>query len=63
MSQDTEVKTVQTNGEDIPKLTTGVYGKRYVGAKELVTLFVTGEINKFNLEGYLSYFMLKRFWS
>ena len=62
MSQDTEVKTVQTGGEDLPQVSGGsVFGKRYVGAKELVTLFVTGEVNKFNLEGYLSYFMLNVF--
>ena len=62
MSQDTEVKTVQTGGEDLPEVSGGsVFGKRYVGAKELVTLFVTGEVNKFNLEGYLSYFMLNVF--
>ena len=62
MSQDTEVKTTQTGGEDVPKAATeSVYGKRYVGAKELITLFVTGEVNKFNLEGYLSYFMLNVF--
>ena len=62
MSQDTEVKTVQTDGEYIPKAATeSVYGKRYVGAKELVTLFVSGEVNKFNLESYLSYFMLNVF--
>ncbi|MBR3588532.1 MAG: MFS transporter [Clostridia bacterium] len=62
MSQDTEVKTVQTGSEDLPAASGGsVFGKRYVGAKELVTLFVTGEVNKFNLEGYLSYFMLNVF--
>ncbi len=62
MSQDTEVKTTQTGGEDIPKaVAESSYGKRYVGAKELITLFVTGEVNKFSLEGYLSYFMLNVF--
>ena len=61
MSQDTEVKTVETS-EDLPQASGGsVFGKRYVGAKELITLFVTGEVNKFNLEGYLSYFMLNVF--
>ncbi len=62
MSQDTEVKTVQAGGENLPAASGGsVFGKRYVGAKELITLFVTGEVNKFNLEGYLSYFMLNVF--
>ena len=61
MSQDTEVKTVETS-EDLPQASgSSVFGKRYVGAKELITLFVTGEVNKFNLEGYLSYFMLNVF--
>ncbi len=62
MAQDTEVKTVDTANGDMPAVATeSVYGKRYVGAKELITLFVTGEVNKFNLEGYLSYFMLNVF--
>ncbi len=62
MSQDTEVKNTQTNASEMPKVATeSVYGKRYVGAKELITLFVSGEVNKFNLEGYLSYFMLNVF--
>ena len=53
---------VQTAENDLPVATSGSsYGKRYVGAKELITLFVTGEVNKFNLEGYLSYFMLNVF--
>ncbi|MBQ7957445.1 MAG: MFS transporter [Clostridia bacterium] len=52
-----------TNAEnDMPVMSSeSSYGKRYVGAKELITLFVTGEVNKFNLEGYLSYFMLNVF--
>ena len=62
MSEAIETKSVQNENSEIPKAaTTSVYGKRYVGAKELVTLFVTGEVNKFNLEGYLSYFMLNVF--
>ncbi len=62
MSQDTESKTTQAGSEEIPIVAAeSVYGKRYVGAKELVTLFVTSEINKFNIEGYLSYFMLNVF--
>ncbi len=64
MSTETEKTNVQidTAANDIPVATsTSVYGKRYVGAKELVTLFVTGEVNKFNLDSYLSYFMLNVF--
>ena len=61
MAQDTEIKNSAV-AEEVPKAATGsVYGRRYVGAKELITLFVTGEVNKFNLEGYLSYFMLNVF--
>jgi len=62
MSEKTEVKTMETSTSEIPKAATqSVYGKRYVGAKELITLFVTGEVNKFNLDSYLSYFMLNVF--
>ena len=62
MSQKTEEKKVQSEDSYIPMTSSdSVYGKRYVGAKELVTLFVTAEINKFNIEGYLSYFMLNVF--
>lgn len=62
MSQDTEVKTQQAPSDDMPITSSeSVYGKRYVGAKELITLFVTGEVNKFSLEGYLSYFLLNVF--
>ena len=62
MSQKTEEKKIQTETPDMPMTSSdSVYGKRYVGAKELITLFVTGEVNKFNLEGYLSYFMLNVF--
>ncbi len=62
MAQNTEVKTADTGASEIPKaVTESVYGKRYVGAKELITLFVTGEVNKFNLDSYLSYFMLNVF--
>ena len=62
MSESIETKSVQNENSEIPQASaTSVYGKRYVGAKELVTLFVTGEVNKFNLEGYLSYFMLNVF--
>ena len=62
MSQNTEEKSVQTVDNEIPQaMPTSVYGKRYVGAKELITLFVTGEVNKFNLDSYLSYFMLNVF--
>ncbi|MBQ7957461.1 MAG: MFS transporter [Clostridia bacterium] len=62
MAQDTEVKTVESGAGETPKASSdSVFGKRYVGAKELITLFVTGEVNKFNLEGYLSYFMLNVF--
>ncbi len=63
MSQETEVKNTNTEVEgDVPKVANkSVYGKRYVGAKELVTLFVTGEVNKFSVESYLSYFLLNVF--
>ncbi len=62
MSQSTEVKTTSTAASDTPEASSSsVYGKRYVGAKELITLFVTGEVNKFSAEGYLSYFMLNVF--
>jgi len=62
MSQKTEEKKILTENTDMPITSSdSVYGKRYVGAKELITLFVTGEVNKFNLEGYLSYFMLNVF--
>ena len=61
MSQNTEEKVIIDSKNEVPVSTDSVYGKRYVGAKELVTLFVTGEVNKFNLEGYLSYFMLNVF--
>ncbi len=62
MSQNTEIDTKQTENQELPSTASGsVYGKRYVGAKELITLFVTGEVNKFNLDSYLSYFMLNVF--
>ncbi len=63
MSKNTENNTLQqTENNEIPATASGsVYGKRYVGAKELITLFVTGEVNKFNLDSYLSYFMLNVF--
>ena len=62
MSQGTEEKKTQTENSYMPMTSSdSIYGKRYVGAKELVTLFVTAEINKFNVEGYLSYFMLNVF--
>ena len=62
MSQKTEEKKTQTEESYMPMTSSdSIYGKRYVGAKELVTLFVTAEINKFNVEGYLSYFMLNVF--
>ena len=62
MSQKTEEKKIQTEDSYMPMTSSdSIYGKRYVGAKELVTLFVTSEINKFNIEGYISYFMLNVF--
>ncbi len=62
MSNDVQNSTPQVQNNDIPQaVATSVYGKRYVGAKELITLFVTGEVNKFNLDSYLSYFMLNVF--
>ncbi len=62
MSQQTEVKTTAPTTDETPIATsTSVYGKRYVGAKELITLFVTGEVNKFSAESYLTYFMLNVF--
>ncbi|MBP3330227.1 MAG: MFS transporter [Clostridia bacterium] len=62
MSQETEEKKIQTENSYMPMTSSdSIYGKRYVGAKELVTLFVTAEVNKFNIEGYLSYFMLNVF--
>ncbi len=55
-------QTIKNAENDMPVMSSeSSYGKRYVGAKELITLFVTGEVNKFNLEGYLSYFMLNVF--
>ena len=62
MSQKTEENKIQTEESYMPMTSSdSIYGKRYVGAKELVTLFVTAEVNKFNIEGYLSYFMLNVF--
>lgn len=62
MSQQTETKTTAPTTDETPSASSGsVYGKRYVGAKELITLFVTGEVNKFSAESYLSYFMLNVF--
>ncbi len=62
MSQTAEVNTAAATTEEMPVASsTSIYGKRYVGAKELITLFVTGEVNKFSAEGYLSYFMLNVF--
>ncbi|MBQ7957444.1 MAG: MFS transporter [Clostridia bacterium] len=61
MAQNTEIKKSAVAEEVSQTAIESVYGKRYVGAKELITLFVTGEVNKFNLESYLSYFMLNVF--
>ncbi len=62
MAQEANVNTAAAVSEEMPAAkSTSVYGKRYVGAKELITLFVTGEVNKFSAEGYLSYFMLNVF--
>ena len=65
MSKETEVKTTETAHAEESKLplttAAGVYGKRYVGAKELIALFVTGEVNKFSVETYLTYFLLNIF--
>ena len=64
MSTETEKVNiqVQTTADDIPPaVATNVYEKQYIGAKELVTLFISGEVNKFNLDSYLSHFMLNVF--
>ncbi len=61
MAQDTEIKKSAVAEKVSIAVPESVYGKRYVGAKELIALFVTGEVNKFNLESYLSYFMLNVF--
>ena len=64
MAGETETKTVDVGTEEnkVPQaLSMSVYGKRYVGAKELIALFVTGEVNKFNVGSYSSYFMLNIF--
>lgn len=61
MSQ--ENKSTNVAVEEVPSelRQESVYGKRYVGARELITLFITGEISKFSVESYLTYFLLNIF--
>lgn len=62
MSEENKVTATNEVDEKAPVASaSSTYGKRYVGAKELIALFVTGEVNKFSVESYLTYFLLNVF--